>query len=166
MQADKSLTLSLLDYQNGQVKLSGQHEELIVVRTNGEVELVDTDDLGFPIGLDDDIADFIDETTIDLQPGDGIVLYTDGITESRNSDGVMFEPERLADTLNRTHSRTPADSLKAVVTRVDKWNGKNGYEDDCSLVLVELLGLRNDTGSIFDLNFEEEFDVDDATMMM
>jgi len=75
----------------------------------------------------------------------------------------MSAPERLADTLNLTLSRTPADSLKAVVTRVDKWNGKSGYEDDCSL---ELLGLRSDTGSIVDLNFDENFDVDDATMMM
>src|SRR6185503_13913493 len=57
MQIDKNLTLALLDYvahphNGGQLKASGQHEELILVRQGGAVELVNTLDLGFPIGLD------------------------------------------------------------------------------------------------------------------
>jgi len=66
MDSDKNLTLCLLDYQSGELKLSGQHEEMIVVRKDGTIELVDTADLGFPIGLNDDIADFIDQTTVQL----------------------------------------------------------------------------------------------------
>jgi serine phosphatase RsbU (regulator of sigma subunit) len=50
MGTDKHLTLSLLDYVNGEVRLSGQHEELVVARREGSVDLVDTIDLGFPIG--------------------------------------------------------------------------------------------------------------------
>ena len=44
MGTDKNLTLALLDYADGQVRLSGQHEEMIVVRHNSQVELVDTVD--------------------------------------------------------------------------------------------------------------------------
>jgi serine phosphatase RsbU (regulator of sigma subunit) len=43
---------------------------------------MDTMDLGLPIALDDDIAEFISHISIELQLGDGIVLYTDGIPEA------------------------------------------------------------------------------------
>lgn len=158
-----TMLYGVLDTRNGEFQYSSAgHPTPIHLRKGEDVKILPGG--GLPVGMMD-TGDFELES-VSLKSGDRLCLYTDGITESRNSDGVMFEPERLADTLNRTLSRTPADSLKAVVTRVDKWNGKNGYEDDCSLVLIELLGLRNDTGSIFDLDFDEKFDVDDATMMM
>jgi sigma-B regulation protein RsbU (phosphoserine phosphatase) len=86
LNVDKSVTLSLLDYQNGQIRLSGQHEQLIVVRTNGQTELVDTLELGFHLGVEMSIAQLVDEISIKLQPGEGIVLYSDGITEAENID--------------------------------------------------------------------------------
>lgn len=49
MGSDKNLTLALLDYRDGCLSLSGQHEEMIVVRS-GVVERIETIDLGFPLG--------------------------------------------------------------------------------------------------------------------
>jgi sigma-B regulation protein RsbU (phosphoserine phosphatase) len=46
MGIDKNLTLSLLDYVVGDVRLSGQHETMLVVRDGGMVEVVDTMDWG------------------------------------------------------------------------------------------------------------------------
>ena len=57
MNSEKSLTLAILNYSQGQVSISGQHEEIIIVRRGGEIERMDTRDLGFPIALDDDIAE-------------------------------------------------------------------------------------------------------------
>jgi sigma-B regulation protein RsbU (phosphoserine phosphatase) len=59
MKLDKNASFALLDYQQGMLKLSGQHEEMIVVRCKGCVEGFDTIDLGFPIGLDAEIAKFV-----------------------------------------------------------------------------------------------------------
>ena len=59
MEVDKSLTLCLLGYADGEAKLSGQHDDPIVVRADGPVELIDTMNLGFPIGLDSDIDDSV-----------------------------------------------------------------------------------------------------------
>ncbi|MEQ8959382.1 MAG: SpoIIE family protein phosphatase, partial [Coleofasciculus sp. C2-GNP5-27] len=78
MKSEKNLTLSLLDYHQDKLRLSGQHEEMIVVRSGGKIERVDTIDLGFPIGLVADIADFVADAEIQLHPGDVVVLYTDG----------------------------------------------------------------------------------------
>ncbi|MEM0982040.1 MAG: PAS domain-containing protein, partial [Cyanobacteria bacterium P01_H01_bin.58] len=67
MNTDKNLTLAILNYFQGRLSISGQHEEILVVRVDGSVEPIDTMDLGLPIGLDDDIADFIDHVTVELQ---------------------------------------------------------------------------------------------------
>ena len=80
MNSDKNITLALLDYSEGVLRSIGQHEEITLVRNEGQVELINTIDLGFPIGLDADIADFVDR--VELHPGDIVVLYTDGITEA------------------------------------------------------------------------------------
>jgi serine phosphatase RsbU (regulator of sigma subunit) len=137
MGTDKNLTLSLLDYAAGQVRLSGQHEEMIVVRQDGAVELVDTIDLGFPIGLAVEIAEFIDQTTVALQPGDGVVLYTDGITEAENGAGEHYSLERLCGVLSQ-HWAQSAEAIKgAVVADVQRHIGTQHVYDDITLVVVK-----------------------------
>jgi len=137
MDSDKNLTLCLLDYQSGELKLSGQHEEMIVVRRDGKVELVDTIDLGFPIGLDDDIADFIDQTTVQLQPGDGVVLYTDGITEAENTAGEQYGLERLCEVVSQHWSQSAEEIKEAVIADVQQHIGEQEVYDDITLVVLK-----------------------------
>lgn len=137
MNSDKNLTLSLLDYHQGQVRLSGQHEEMIVVRSNGAVERIDTLDLGFPIGLEADIAEFVAETSVQLNPGDVVVLYTDGITEAENLAGVQYGLEQLCEVvrLNCQHS---ANSIKqAVIDDVRQHIGEQTVYDDITLLVLK-----------------------------
>jgi sigma-B regulation protein RsbU (phosphoserine phosphatase) len=61
MNCDRNLTLSLLHYRDGFVTVSGQHEEVLVVRKNGVLERHDTLNLGFSLGLEKDICSFIGE---------------------------------------------------------------------------------------------------------
>ena len=56
MRSDKNLTLVLLTYAHGRVRISGQHEETTIVRHGGAIERINTMDLGFPLGLEADIA--------------------------------------------------------------------------------------------------------------
>jgi sigma-B regulation protein RsbU (phosphoserine phosphatase) len=137
MGTDKNLTLALLDYANGQIRLSGQHEEMIVVRQNGEIQRVDTVDLGFPIGLDDDIADFISHRIVSLATGDGVVLYTDGITEAENAAGEQYGLERLCDVV-RQHWAQSADAIKeAAILDVRRHIDGHVVYDDITLVVVK-----------------------------
>jgi len=137
IKTDKNLTLCLLDYQSGELKLSGQHEEMIVVRRDGTVELIDTIDLGFPIGLDDDIADFIDHTTVQLQTGDGVVLYTDGITEAENTAGEQYGLERLCEVVSQHWSQSAENIKEAVIADVRGHIGAQEVYDDITLVVLK-----------------------------
>ena len=74
MNTDKNLTLAILNYSKGHVKISGQHEETLVVRADGNIEHIDMMDLGLPIGLDNDIAAFISSTAVELQAEETALL--------------------------------------------------------------------------------------------
>ena len=137
MGGDKNLTLCLLDYAAGEVKVSGQHEVMIVVRKGGTVERVDTIDLGFPVGLVDDISAFVGQVTVRLEPGDGIVLYTDGITEAENMGGEQYGLARLCAVVSRHWSESAEAIKEAVVADVAAYIGAQTVYDDITLVVLK-----------------------------
>ena len=137
MKCDKNASLALLDYHEGMLKLSGQHEEMIVVRCNGSVERFDTIDLGFPIGLDANIAEFVAETIVQLHSGDVVVLYTDGITEAENMDKVLYGLERLIEVIQINWQQTAADIRHAVIDDVRSHIGEQKIFDDITLLVLK-----------------------------
>ncbi|MFQ3618460.1 MAG: AAA family ATPase [Cyanobacteriota bacterium] len=137
MNCDRSLTLALLDYEAGQLRLSGQHEEVLVVRANGEIESINTMTLGFPVGLVEDISDFITHTHIHLQPGDGVVLYTDGITEAANEIHELYGIERLCAVISQNWQRPVIEIRQAVIDDVRRHIGQQKVFDDITLLIVK-----------------------------
>jgi len=136
MQVDKSLTLALISYQDNQLYLSGQHEEMIVVR-NGELELIDTIDLGFPIGLIEDIAEFVNQITVPLNIGDVVILYTDGITEAENLDKQMYEQERLCEIIKQNWQKTAQEIRMVIIEDVHQFIGNQKIFDDITLLVLK-----------------------------
>ena len=136
MNVEKSLTLALVDYQNNQLYLSGQHEEMIVVR-NGELELIDTMDLGFPVGLDEDIADFVNQAVVPLNAGDVVVLYTDGITEAYNTQNQQYKLERLCEIIQQNWQKTAQEIQQAVIADIRQFIGKQKVFDDITLLVLK-----------------------------
>ncbi|NJP09453.1 MAG: SpoIIE family protein phosphatase [Leptolyngbyaceae cyanobacterium RU_5_1] len=137
MNCNKNVTLALLDYRQGTLRLSGQHEEMLLIRCNGEVERIDTIDLGFPIGLEAEIADFIAQFEVQLCSGDGIVLYTDGLTEAENKNNVLYGLERLCQTISQNWHRTANEICQVVVEDVEQHIGKHKVYDDITLLVLK-----------------------------
>jgi sigma-B regulation protein RsbU (phosphoserine phosphatase) len=137
MNCDKNLTLAILTYSKGRVSISGQHEETIVFRKSGEVERISTMDLGFPIGIEEEITDFIDQFTIDLDEGDGIVLYTDGIPEAYSMEKKQYGLERLCEVIGE-NCHKPAEEIKqTIINDVKQHIGEQKVFDDITLVVIK-----------------------------
>ncbi|BBC25764.1 protein serine/threonine phosphatase with extracellular sensor [Pseudanabaena sp. ABRG5-3] len=137
MSSDKNLTLALIDYEHGKLTLSGQHEELIVVRKNGTLERFDTIDLGFPIGLEEEISDFLAQKQIHLDLGDVMVLYTDGITEAENESRQLYGVDRLCEVV-RQHVDESASSIRqAVIDDLRSHIGTQKIYDDITLLVLK-----------------------------
>ena len=137
MDSDKNLSLCLVDYRDGILTLSGQHEEMLVVRSGGIVERVDTIDLGFPIGLEETIEDFVFQAQIDLNRGDVVILYTDGITEAENNLGEHYGLENLCDILRQNWRKSAQDIRQAVIEDLRSHIGVEKVYDDITLVVLK-----------------------------
>ncbi|NER22301.1 MAG: CHASE2 domain-containing protein [Symploca sp. SIO1C2] len=137
MKSDKNMTLALLEYSDGDLRLSGQHEEMIIVRVDGSIELIDTIDLGFPIGLDEEIADFIAQEKVKLNPGDMVVLYTDGITEAEDIRGVQYGLERLCEVVKHNGQQSAEEIRKIVIEDVRQHIGEQKVFDDITLLILK-----------------------------
>lgn len=137
MGTDKNLTLALLDYDNGKFNLSGQHEDVLIMRHGGLVERIDTTDLGFWIGVESNISDFLALRDIHIEPGEGMVLYTDGITEARNTDKRQYSVERLCTVLSNNW-QYPAEQIRnAVIEDVHAYIGSEELLDDLTLLVFK-----------------------------
>jgi sigma-B regulation protein RsbU (phosphoserine phosphatase) len=137
MNCDKNVTLTLLDYQNNCISFSGQHEKLILVRTEGTIECIDTIDMGFPIGLVENITTFIAEGEIHLRPGDGIVLYTDGLTEAENSARELYGLERLCNVIRQHWEKSAKEVQQAILENVQGYIGNQKISDDIALLVLK-----------------------------
>ncbi len=133
---DKHLSLAFLDYEDNRITISGQHEEVIVVRNTGEVERIDTVDLGFPIGLESDIRDFVGTHAFDFGRGDIVVLHTDGVTEAESPDGRLFGVDALCESASR-YRHGSADDVKAgIISDLMAHIGTQKIHDDITLVVM------------------------------
>jgi len=121
------LTSHVLEYVNA------GHCPPLVLRVNGAFEwLAPTRPV---VGLLDQQA--ARSERIRLCPGDGVALYTDGITEAADQTGEEFGPERLRSLLHSEGGHTLQEQHARILSRVrDHANGK--LTDDATLVLISV----------------------------
>ncbi|MGB1013896.1 MAG: SpoIIE family protein phosphatase [Nannocystaceae bacterium] len=138
IETDRNLSLSLLDYSNQTLRLTGQHEEVLVVRADGTcVERVDTMELGLPVGIEFDISDFIADLELRLESGDLVVLFTDGITEAENMNNEQYGIDRLCAAILREHRQNAKQIRQAVIEDVMAFIGSQKVYDDITLVILK-----------------------------
>lgn len=137
MNTEKNLTLVLLDYQQGRVRLSGQHEEILYVHADGQVERLDTLNLGFMIGLVADISKFNQQIELQLAEGEGIVLYTDGLTEAMNAQEQQYGVEQLCQVVEQSWQRSAEGVKEAILSDLQRHIANAPLDDDVTLLVLK-----------------------------
>ena len=137
MDSDKNLSLCLIDYHDRVLSLSGQHEEMLVVRSGGVIERIDTINLGFPIGLLETIEEFVFQAQVCLNQGDVVVLYTDGITEAENYLGQHYGLEQLCAVVQQNWQLSAEDIRQAAIEDLRSHIGVEKVYDDITLVVLK-----------------------------
>lgn len=133
----RNLSLALLDYKEGRVRLAGQHESVLVLRKGGDsVEEIETMDLGCAIGLVDDVAPMTSETSFEISPGDLMVLYTDGVTEAEDGQREQYGIGRFKESIVRHQDLATKDIIARLFEDVTRWIGQAPIYDDITMVVV------------------------------
>jgi serine phosphatase RsbU (regulator of sigma subunit) len=105
----------------------------LLVRATGEIETLET--TGMPLGMLDEAT--FEVRTLQLQPADKIVAYSDGLSDAENALGKFFEASRMMEII-RTHTRAGApELLNALMRAVEKFTGGAMQHDDITAVVVE-----------------------------
>ncbi|MFJ6019490.1 PP2C family protein-serine/threonine phosphatase [Nocardiopsis alba] len=93
-----------------------------------------------PLGLDGLVPDTPPRTVhrIRLEPGDRVLLYTDGVTEAHDREGRMFGLERFADFVIRAAAaeELPPETLRRLIHSIRDHQGES-FTDDATIMLVE-----------------------------
>jgi sigma-B regulation protein RsbU (phosphoserine phosphatase) len=77
-----------------------------------------------------------EERHIDLEPGDLLVFYTDGVAEPENAYEEAFGEQRLIDVVLRHAHRDGPEIISKVMEAVDQWTGAPELSDDMTIVLA------------------------------
>ncbi|HUU45151.1 MAG TPA: GAF domain-containing SpoIIE family protein phosphatase [Acidobacteriota bacterium] len=108
------------------------HNPGILLRADGTVEMLHEG--GTALGVFNDAR--FDERAFSLNPGDLIVLYTDGVTEMIGADDSMFEMQRLIDVLHENAAESPDAIIQAIRAALVEFADPDAPVDDLTLVVV------------------------------
>jgi sigma-B regulation protein RsbU (phosphoserine phosphatase) len=130
-----TMVYGVMDTQTGVLNytLAGQPPPVLVRRGRPAEQLGGT---GFPVGVVTD-PDF-DEYNLDLEPGDRVFFYSDGITEARNQQASMLGAEGLVRLIDACRDLSLHECLAACLQGLRDWSGPVPFDDDISMLAVEM----------------------------
>jgi serine phosphatase RsbU (regulator of sigma subunit) len=94
---------------------------------------------GTVLGLFEDIA--YPSTDVPIEPGDRLVLYTDGVSEVSNRSGEWFGDRALAAFVGANAQLPAASFVEALLAALARWSGREGpgaFDDDVTLVVIDV----------------------------
>ncbi len=114
---------------------SGGHDPPLLVRPDGSVSLLPLTN-GIALGVVEDLG--YDQHTVNLSPGDTIVLYTDGVTEAQNIEGTSFEVKRLQQMFEGSPASLNAREVTGTVFQnVRDFMGEAAQFDDITCLTLQ-----------------------------
>jgi len=116
------------------------HMPPLLAKTSGDgsLEIATLGDGGPVLGLLSD-AEYR-QRSIELRPGDVLVLYSDGVIEATNSSGEEFGEVRLRQALLENAGRPCAEIRDEILRRVEAFLGRPEAQDDLTLAVARVRG--------------------------
>jgi len=125
--------ISTVDVASGKLTCSNAgHNPAILQRADGEHELISS--TGVPLGVLPNGA--YENSEIQMEPGDTLVLYTDGITEAANAEDEEYGLDRLVAICRHNATLTVEDLSRAIEQDLDAFVHGRPYADDRTMVFI------------------------------
>ena len=131
-EADKKVMTAVSAGHNPMLYRSGK---------SGKIERINPG--GMPLGMpgksEDDFARSLKEVKLEIGKGDTFLLYTDGVTETSDSEGVQFGIERLLETFDGVTMSLNGNSVSKlsskIIRKLRKYSGDKPFSDDITMLL-------------------------------
>lgn len=137
---DQYMSITALCFRDGEICFAGQHQDLLIYRAAKKaVEQIETS--GVWLGVLPTIDQLLPEARVRLEPGDTMLLYTDGITEARIHKRTMLLTSGLSRLLQQSVERTA--TAEEVVASIIKESSQFVINDDLTLVAIRRASLES-----------------------
>lgn len=112
------------------------HPPPVLFRADGKVEQCPA--TGLLLGVDHQ-ADYQEQSLV-LDPGDLLLLYTDGLTEAENSRGQMFGEQDLIDFVNARRTQSTESLVNDTLAEILRHTGQAEFDDDATIIALRKVG--------------------------
>ncbi len=124
----------IYDIQTGQVEFTNAgHNPPYILRADGRVEMLECS-RNLVLGVMDGIT--FQSETLQLNPGDALVMYTDGVTEAENPVHDQFAESRLETTLAQLKGASSKDIVETVNAKVAEFADGAPQSDDITQLVI------------------------------
>jgi sigma-B regulation protein RsbU (phosphoserine phosphatase) len=136
--ADLFITMFYLRYNRKSRQLryssAGHNPPLLLRHAAPACTGLDAD--GLILGVSRHVS--FDERHLILEPGDRLLLYTDGATETQNAQGEFFGEQRLCQAFTAQRGQSPEVALGNLLEELREFRGSGAFADDISMVALAL----------------------------
>lgn len=140
VEVGKFMTLLYLLWDPNEKKMSyaaAGHEHILVYKA-ATGETVSLKSGGIAVGMVDDISSLTQEKELDVETGDAIVLYTDGVTEAENTANERYTLERLISVMDRNGMKPARELHKVIMDDLYRFIGGAEQWDDVTLLVMKV----------------------------
>jgi sigma-B regulation protein RsbU (phosphoserine phosphatase) len=114
---------------------AGQTQPVFRCASSGDTALVQTKGDTFPLGILDEAQ--YEETQLQLEAGDKVILYTDGVVEAMNEKEEMFGFDQLLEVVKNSPTKTAESLLEDIKSSVNEFTGGAPQHDDITIIVVQ-----------------------------
>ncbi len=134
-----SLLYAIFDIPRSQVVLARAGHCPMIHISGEHAEMVRPTGLGLGLTHESIFEEATQETTIGLKSGDICIFYTDGLSESRNSEGEEFGYDRIVNVALGVGARSSEMIKDSILQEIRNYTGNSSYGDDMTLVVVKVV---------------------------
>jgi len=113
--------------------INAGHNAPILRRSSGAIEHLEKG--GLPLGIVAQAA--YESDTVSLQPGDWLVIFTDGVVEAVNKSDLEYGEQQLINVLQAGAGATPEELLRRIMSDLDIFVGETPQHDDITCMLIK-----------------------------
>lgn len=142
-----SAVYGILDVRNEEVTLArAGHCPPALIDIHGKTRLLRTNGMGLGLDRTDRFGALLAEESIKLAPGTVLVLYTDGVVETRGASGDEYGYGRLTEVLQKNRCEDVDELHQAIVSDLQRFSGDGDYGDDMTLMILKWQGVLSSAG--------------------
>jgi phosphoserine phosphatase RsbU/P len=128
-----TLVYGVLDLKSREFRyINAGHPPVLHQHADASVVMLGSE--GYPIGLAPETETFAEQTVL-LQPGDRLLMYSDGLPDTMNPDGEIFGAARLIESAAKHYRLSLDGTIRSLMKDLARWRGEAELKDDVSVLV-------------------------------